>query len=188
MTMTKRWMLMIAATALVLPATVNAQRGGGRGAMQAWQNEAVADLEQMRDKFVSLAEAFPEDTWGWMPMEGTRSVRDVMVLMVVEGHIFPSMWGADPPMGAGDGFGGETARVSAMSRADVIQEMERSLDYMVESLRSMTGAERNADASWFGTPTNGTGVVMHSLVDMHEHLGQSVAYARMNQIVPPWSR
>jgi hypothetical protein len=91
-------------------------------------------------------------------------------------------------MGAGDGFGGETARVSAMSRADVIQEMERSLDYMVESIRSMTGAERNADASWFGTATNGTGVVMHSLVDMHEHLGQSIAYARMNQIVPPWSQ
>ena len=75
--MMKRWMLMIAAVLLVLPAALTAQRGG----MQAWQNEAVADLEQMRDKFLSLADAFPEDTWDWMPMEGTRSVRDVMVLM-----------------------------------------------------------------------------------------------------------
>ena len=24
--------------------------------------------------------------------------------------------------------------------------------------------------------------------DMHEHLGQLIAYARTNQIVPPWSR
>ena len=30
--------------------------------------------------------------------------------------------------------------------------------------------------------------VGHSVVDMHEHLGQLIAYARMNQIVPPWSR
>ena len=43
-------------------------------------------------------------------------------------------------------------------------------------------------ASWFGQATNGTGIVGHAVVDMHEHLGQSIAYARMNQIVPPWSR
>lgn len=24
--------------------------------------------------------------------------------------------------------------------------------------------------------------------DMHEHLGQLIAYARTNRIVPPWSR
>ena len=49
-------------------------------------------------------------------------------------------------------------------------------------------ADLVADASWFGQATNGTGIVGHSVVDMHEHLGQSIAYARMNQIVPPWSR
>ena len=186
--MTKRWTLMIAAALLMLPAAGTAQRGGrGGGGMQVWQNEAVADLEQMRDKFLSLAEAFPEDTWDWMPMEGTRSVRDVMVLMVAEGHIFPGMWGATPPTGAADAFGAEIARVTAMSKADVISEMERSLNYMVESVRSMTGPERTAEASWFGTATNGAGVVMHAIVDMHEHLGQSIAYARSNQIVPPWS-
>jgi hypothetical protein len=24
--------------------------------------------------------------------------------------------------------------------------------------------------------------------DMHEHLGQLIAYARMNNVVPPWSK
>jgi hypothetical protein len=182
--MMKRWMLTIVVALAVLPAAVAAQRGG----MQAWQDETVADLGQMRDKFVSLAEAFPEDKWDWMPMEGTRSVRDVMVLMVAEGHVFPGMWGADPPTGAADGFGPEIGRVTAMSRADVISELERSLNYMIEAARSMTAADRGADASWFGTATTGAGVVTHAIVDMHEHLGQSIAYARMNQIVPPWSR
>ena len=185
--MAKRWMSMIAAVLLVLPAAGAAQRGGG-GGIQSFQDEAVADLEQMRDKFLSLAEAFPEDTWDWAPMEGTRSVRDVMVLMVAEGHIFPAMWGADLPTGAADDFGAEIGRVTAMSRAGVIREMERSLNYMVEAVRSMTQADRAADRNWFRTETNGAGVVMHALMDMHEHLGQSIAYARSNQIVPPWSR
>ena len=175
---------MIAGALFVLPVAGAAQAGG----MQAWQDQTVADLEQMRDKFLSLAEAFPENMWDWTPMEGVRTVRDVMVLIVTEEHVFPAMWGADPPMGAASGFGAETARVAAMSKADVIAEMERSFDHMIESFRSMTAADLAADASWFGQATNGTGIVGHAVVDMHEHLGQSIAYARMNQIVPPWSR
>lgn len=151
--MKRRCMLMIAAAVLTLPAAIAAQGGG----MQSWQDDTVADIAQMRDKFVSLAEAFPDETWDWRPMEGVRSVKDVMVLIVVEGHVFPGMWGADPPMGAASGVGDETARVAAMSKADIIREMERSLDYMVEATRCMTATDRTADASWFGTATNGSG-------------------------------
>ena len=181
--MKPRYMLMIAGALLALPAAGTAQGG----AMQAWQDQTVADLEQMRDKFTSLAEAFPEEMWDWQPMEGTRSVRDVMVLMVAEGHIFPGMWGADPPMGAADGFGAEIGRVTAMSKADVIREIESAWNYMIESCRNMTAADRAADAEWFGQAMTAAGVVGHAVADMHEHLGQSIAYARMNEIVPPWS-
>lgn len=181
--MMKRWMLMVAAALFALPAAGAAQRG----AMQAWQDQTVADIEQMRDKFVQLAEAFPEDTWDWMPMEGTRSLRDVMVLMVAEGNLFPAMWGATPPPGAADGFGSEIGRVTPMSKADVIQELQSSLTYMVGTVRSMTAEDRGTDASWFGQETTGAGVVTHAIVDMHEHLGQAIAYARTNHIVPPWS-
>ena len=35
------------------------------------------------------------------------------------------------------------------------------------------------------------GVLQESLLavvgDMHEHLGQAIAYARMNEVVPPWT-
>ncbi len=187
--MMMRWTWMIAGALLMLPAACTAPEAAGSddAGMQAWQDEAVADLEQMRDKFLSLGEAFPEDTWDWRPMEGVRSVKDVMVLMVVEGNVFPSMWGATPPASGATGFGDETARVAAMDKAGVMREMQNSLNYMVEAVRSMTPDDRAADAEWFGTPTTAAGVVVHALVDMHEHLGQSIAYARTNQIVPPWS-
>ena len=182
--MTKRCIWTLAGALFALP-VAGAGQGGG---LQAWQDQTVADVEQMGDKFLSLADAFPEDMWDWAPMEGVRSVRDVMVLIVTEGHVFPGLWGADPPMGAASGFGAETARVAAMSKADLIAEMERSFNYMIASLRNMTTADITGKASWFGQATTGTGVVGHAVVDMHEHLGQSIAYARMNQIVPPWSR
>jgi hypothetical protein len=30
--------------------------------------------------------------------------------------------------------------------------------------------------------------VATAMADMHEHLGQLIAYARANRVVPPWSR
>jgi hypothetical protein len=35
--------------------------------------------------------------------------------------------------------------------------------------------------------TNIDGIMIHLLAHTNEHLGQSVAYAWMNGIVPPWS-
>jgi uncharacterized damage-inducible protein DinB len=40
----------------------------------------------------------------------------------------------------------------------------------------------------FGTSTTVRGLWILTTTHMHEHLGQLVAYARSNGIVPPWSR
>jgi hypothetical protein len=87
-------MLMTAAALLVLPILPNTVLAQGDG-MQAWQDEAVADLEQMRDKFLSLVEAFPEEMWAWTPMEDTPSVRDIMLRILLWGRIAPPRWGAE---------------------------------------------------------------------------------------------
>jgi hypothetical protein len=44
------------------------------------------------------------------------------------------------------------------------------------------------DVDFFGTPAPMGGVL--ATIDTHiaEHLGQAIAYARVNGIVPPWSQ
>jgi uncharacterized damage-inducible protein DinB len=51
------------------------------------------------------------------------------------------------------------------------------------------------DAAALGEPTRlygrelpRWGVLVQLVAHMNEHLGQSIAYARMNGVVPPWSR
>ncbi len=48
----------------------------------------MADLEAMEEKFIGLAEAFPEDTYTWRPMDGVRSVSEVLMLIAREGYGF----------------------------------------------------------------------------------------------------
>jgi hypothetical protein len=56
------------------------------------------------------------------------------------------------------------------------------------SLAGMSDAARAADGRTFGRDITVEAGITLALSDLHEHLGQLMAYARMNQIVPPWSR
>ncbi len=187
--MTKRsWMWMIAGAVLALPMGGAAQGPMGEQGMRAWHEEQLTDFEAMRDKFLALAEAFPEDTWDWTPMDDVRSVRDVMALIVAEGYLFPVLWGVEAPEGVEEAFGAEMERVGAMSRADVIREIERAFEHLVTSTRDLTLAQQVSEGSWFGQPISVVGAIARASGDMHEHLGQAIAYAPTNHIVPPWSR
>jgi len=187
--MTKRsWMWVIAGAVLALPMGGAAQGPMGEQGMRAWHEEQLTDFETMRDKFVALAEAFPEDTWDWTPMDDVRSVRDVMALIVAEGYLFPVLWGVEAPDGVEEAFGAEMERVGAMPRADVIREMERAFEHLITSTRELTLAQQVSEASWFGQPISVVGAIARAGGDMHEHLGQAIAYARTNHIVPLWSR
>ncbi len=48
----------------------------------SFQDSQVTDIETMKDKFIGLAQAFNESQYDWRPMEGVRSVRDVIGLII----------------------------------------------------------------------------------------------------------
>jgi hypothetical protein len=156
--------------------------------MQSWKDVQVADLEEMKEKFVGLADAFSEAQWEYRPMDGVRSTKDVFALMIAETHMFPVAWGFSPPAGAAAGFGPEMQRVTAMSRADIMRQLGPSFDHMIGILRGMDEAKRNESSSYFGQEMPVHANIATAMADMHEHLGQLIAYARANEVVPPWSR
>src|SRR5439155_3827727 len=48
----------------------------------------IADLDGMKTKFLGLAQAFPPDKYTWRPMDGVRSVSEVLMLIASEGYGF----------------------------------------------------------------------------------------------------
>jgi hypothetical protein len=161
-----------------------------QGQVQNLKDHHVADVEELRSKFVALAQAFPEDKYDWRPMEGTRSVRDVLVLVAAEANIFPAYWGLPAAEGAAQDYRAESARVGgiAVTREQVVAQLGRSFNLLSRSLAGMSDAARSADGRTFGRDMKVDAGITLALTDLHEHLGQLIAYARMNRIVPPWSR
>ena len=121
-------------------------------------------------------------------MEGVRSVREVLGLAIAEAHLFPTGWGYDAPASSAPGFGAELERAGSLSKADMIRELDVSFEFLIGIVEGMSEEKRLSDGSYFGTPMPVHASVATAMADMHEHLGQLIAYARTNQVVPPWSR
>ena len=146
----------------------------------------LADIETMRGKFLGLAEAFPAETYTWRPMEGVRSVSEVLMLIAGEGFAFaPVALGVEGSMTFPEM---QALERDVTDKAEVIDYLTRGFAYAQEQLEGVDPATLTGTRMVFGQDRNTTDMVMLVAGDMHEHLGQLIAYARMNQIVPPWSR
>ena len=148
----------------------------------------LADFDTMQTKFQELAGAMDADTYGWRPMDGVRSVSEVFMLIAAENYVVPSAWGATPPNGITPGFAlFEELPASVTDKSDVIAALEKSAAYLLEAVGSLSDAQMVETIRMFGQE----GVLQASLLlvvgDMHEHLGQAIAYARMHEVVPPWT-
>ncbi len=73
-------------------------------------------------------------------------------------------------------------------KESVMKYLEDSLEYVRETLNTMSESDLHKMVELYGNDTQAFNVYVQLQVHMGEHLGQLMAYSRMNDIVPPWSQ
>jgi hypothetical protein len=154
----------------------------------AWRQVQKGDIDGLRKKFMALAKAVPADKLAWRPMEGTRSFREVFAHIAAEGNTETAMFGRPLPAGSLADFDPEEARLSQLTDGQLIAAMDQAMQSLSTTLGGLSRATINTPIRYYGQSTLPRVAATYTLNDLHEHLGQLVAYARMNSIVPPWSR
>lgn len=78
---------------------------------------------------------------------------------------------------------------------DEVKDKDRVVEILAESMEhvrrvaaGMSTEDLNRMTRLYGRDVGHWAVLLQLLTHMNEHLGQSIAYARMNRVVPPWSR
>jgi len=145
--------------------------------------QALLDLETMQKKFVDLANALPTDKLTWRPSADSRSFAEVFLHVAAERYGILGLMGAETPAGV-DRKGLEK---STTDRTRIVDELNKSWDFARKTIEGMTNAEFAKLLPKLGPQANAGDVVYILVADNHEHLGQSIAYARENGIVPPWT-
>ena len=147
----------------------------------------IADLDRVHEKFLGLAQAFPQDKYEWRPMEGVRSVSEVLMLAAFEGYSFvPTSFGAKA---ADLGSREEAMKLRTLSdKTQVIEHLNKGFAHAKQQLEGLDPATLTGKRKIMGQDRSAADGVIMIGGDLHEHLGQLIAYARMNKIVPPWSK
>jgi len=145
--------------------------------------QSLVDLEQVQKKFVALANAVPADKLTWRPTADSRSFAEAFLHVAGERYGILGMMGATAPADYND----KTFEKSTTDRAKIVAELNRSWDFAKTAINGMTNADFAKLLPKLGPQANAGDVVYILVGDAHEHLGQAVAYARENGIVPPWT-
>ncbi len=74
------------------------------------------------------------------------------------------------------------------AKAEVISWLKRSLEAVRAAHVGIRPADLQRKVEISGRNTTVDGIYLRILVHANEHMGQLVAYARMNGIVPPWAK
>jgi len=145
--------------------------------------QSLQDLEAMNQKFVTLAQAIPADKFTWRPADGTRSIAAVFLHVAGERYGILGLMGVAPPAG----LDLKNLETSTTDKAQVVDQLNKSWDFTRSTIDKMTNAEFAKPQPKLGPEANSGDVVYILVADAHEHLGQIIAYARVNGIVPPWT-
>ena len=140
----------------------------------------IADAET---KLNDLAAAMPESKYSWRPMKGVRSVGEVYMHVAAANFGMPGFIGAATP----EGFNFETYEKSLTKKEDIQKALKESFVSLKAALANTPDADMEKQADLMGMKMSYRGVYMLLLSHVHEHLGQSIAYARSNGVVPPWT-
>lgn len=146
--------------------------------------QAIVDMQQLQKKYVELAQALPADKFNWRPEAGTRSIGELFLHVAGANYGIPTMMSGTAPAAGYKKDGFET---STTDKAKVIEQLNQSFAYAIASVQKMTNADFAKAEKKLGPDANDGDVIYILVTHSHEHLGQSIAYARMNGITPPWT-
>ncbi|MDX1478343.1 MAG: DinB family protein [Saprospiraceae bacterium] len=148
------------------------------------QDGAVSLLTFNEQKVVSLAEAIPADKYDWRPEKGVRSVGEVLLHLAAANYFLFMQAGVPVP----EGINPMSMESDIKGKEKIIDEVKKSLAWAREQAKAISDSELGDKVEMpFPGEFNKMSVIMICMDHCAEHMGQLIAYARMNGIAPPWS-
>lgn len=154
--------------------------------MQAQDNLAQTTIQAVltgnQGQVIQLAEAFSEEQYDWRPSEGVVSVGEALLHVAGGNYFLASKMGFAPPedvdmMNLGKITGKE----------NIIAALKKSNAFVLNKIVMVETSALNEEVDFGFAKMNKLGGLLAIMEHNGEHKGQLIAYARSNDVVPPWS-
>ena len=145
--------------------------------------ESKARLQQLEEKFTGLAGAVPADKYTYRPADGVRSMSEVLLHIATANYAVARALGTPPP----EGLNLRGLQSSTTDKAAIEERIKLSFDHLNGAVGKIAAGDADKAMRMFGNDTTTRGALSIATNHLSEHLGQSIAYARVNGVTPPWS-
>ena len=143
--------------------------------------EFLNDFDRASEKLLSLAGAMPEDKFSWRPSDAVRTFSQNYMHVAGTNFYLARDLGVPLPEDLP-----ENLEETVTAKADVVAMLERSQKQIHKAVEAAGDLDKEIEL--FGRMRSIRSIFMIVAAHSHEHLGQSIAYARSVGVVPPWSR
>jgi len=156
---------------------------------KGFRSDLLGQIGYVQKQILELEESIPDKKMTWRPNKEVRSISEVYSHIAFTNYMFAKFAGAALPEGIvvnseDDGMKWEKA---STDKKIVREQLVKSFDFVKNAIGNMSDASLENMVDFFGQKMTVRGVLLVLLSHVHEHLGQSIAYARMNGVVPPWT-
>jgi uncharacterized damage-inducible protein DinB len=165
---------------LALSAVASHAQGTREGMWQGFDGEWIHVSRQL----IALAEAIPAEKFTWRPADGVRSVSEAYMHIALTNFELLSVTGTPMPAE----IKSDDMERTVTAKADVIVWLKRSLEAVKTAHAAVKPADLRRKVKVDNHDATVDSVYLRIIIHANEHMGQLVAYARMNGIVPPWSK
>src|SRR5258706_6367100 len=148
------------------------------------QKEASGNLATSSGQVMQLAQVIPAEKYAWTPQNGVRSFAEVFAHIVSANYFFASKLGAKIP----EGVKMETIEKDLTTKEDISAALKQSYEVIINAVKNTKDGALAAKVEFpFPGEYTSLSAILIALSHSNEHLGQLIAYSRMNGITPPWS-
>jgi uncharacterized damage-inducible protein DinB len=159
------------------------------GNLGAVQGDVLATLADAEKKILALEDAVPQSKFGWRPAPGVRSISEAYLHIAFANYNMTRIaTGRTPPAEAGWSLDRAKWDAQTTDKAKIKSVLESSFAFAHQAIGALHDADLEKKVDFFGHSMTTRAVLLMLVGHDNEHLGQSIAYARANKIVPPWSR
>ncbi len=161
-------------------------QGASEGATSPFIQDFLGQVDFVEGRILALNKAMA-DKESWRPAGDVRSCSETYLHIAFANYLLPKMMGFEPPAAANFSMDMKKWDAQATDAAKINDILKASFDHVRAVAKKVTAEQMEKKVDLFGHEMSGRNVLITVLNHMHEHLGQSIAYARMNNVVPPWT-
>jgi uncharacterized damage-inducible protein DinB len=157
------------------------------GDVKGFRADLLGQIEYAQKQIMELENAIPDAKMTWRPNADVRSISEVYSHIAYGNYLFAKFAGFTLPDGITLPKEEKAWETRSTDKKVIHEELMKSFDYLKSQISNMSDASLENMTDFFGMKMSVRAVLLAGLSHLHDHLGQSIAYARMEGVVPPWT-